>query len=155
MDLSDLVSYTGIFYWILPFLFSLDGGQRTSSFLWGSSVLLASLLSELVKFWTRTLPYTCLKRPAGAKNCDALGQDGDQEGQPGFPSGHVATTAAFWTGAWILAPAPYKIWITVVGIGSVGAMAWARIQKHCHTGIQVAAGAVIGSLLASILVQTS
>ena len=93
------------------------------------------------------------KRPAGAKNCDALGRDGDQGGQPGFPSGHVATASAFWTGAWILTPTPYKIWVALVGVGSVGTMAWARIQKHCHTGVQVTAGGVLGSLLAYILVK--
>jgi membrane-associated phospholipid phosphatase len=73
-------------------------------------------------------------------------------GRPGFPSGHTSAAAAFWMGAWLLAPPAARPWIAVAGLLSVGIMGWARTWKRCHTWIQVVAGAMFGCTVSLLIV---
>ena len=144
MIAADAVSLAGSLYMIIPFAF---GTWR-----WGLAVWITVFLTELVKMATRGAPYTCLKRPTGASACDAWAVGGDVTGAPGFPSGHVAVTAAFWTGAWLLAPAVWRPWVAVAGVAAVAVMGWARTHKRCHTWIQVIAGAMFGVEVSSLMI---
>lgn len=144
---AEWVSLVGILYWLTPFVGAVVQGNPQYSW-WGLSVFLSSVAAELIKLWTQALPYTCLKRPEGAAGCNAIGSDGDQSGAPGFPSGHVATASAFWMGAWLLTPPPWRLWVAGTGVLATGLMAWSRIAKRCHTGTQVLAGGVLGALVA-------
>lgn len=146
---AEWLSLLGLFYWMLPFAGSL-AFRRPQYIWWGVSVLFSSAAAELIKFWTQALPYTCLKRPLGATGCNAVGSDGNQSGAPGFPSGHVATAAAFWTGAWLLTYPSYRPWVAGAGIIATGLMGWSRITKRCHTGVQVVAGGLLGSMMAYV-----
>ena len=78
--------------------------------------------------------------------------NGDQSGAAGFPSGHVATTAAFWAGAWMLAGPDHSTRVLIVGIMATAGMAWARMQMRCHTELQTVVGALLGTLAGAISV---
>lgn len=149
---AEVISLVGIFYWMIPFVLAIYSGDIRQVH-WGAAVLLSSAASEVIKKWTQGLPYICLKRPQGAAGCNAVGNDGDQSGAPGFPSGHVATTAAFWTGAWLLTPPSWRPWAAGAGLAATGLMAWSRLVKRCHTGLQVVAGGMLGVLIAFSLVK--
>jgi len=84
-----------------------------------------------------------LKRPQGANNCDICSKNGDQSGKPGFPSGHVASVASFFTSIDLLFP-EYQMSCLWVGILYTIAMAISRINKKCHTLLQTVAGTVLG-----------
>lgn len=108
---------------------------------WALSVVLAPLVAEALKQVcekTGFLPEWC-RRPRNAKNCDVWNANGSQGDAPGFPSGHMATTAAFWMGATSLHPV-----LGAVGILATGGMAWARMKKDCHTFVQTFGGTVLG-----------
>ncbi len=112
--------------------------------MWGILVLSSSAFVALIKYLTSNTSYKCLMRPEGAKNCGAWNDGGEQGGQPGFPSGHVATAATFWTVATILT----GDWIVgILGCIMVAAMAWARLQKKCHTVVQVIGGGIVGGVI--------
>lgn len=98
-----------------------------------------------------------LARPKNAFNCDVFCREGSAEGKPGMPSGHVATATYF---------AIYFICVELKGkyyhygsflsVAYCIAMATARLRKHCHNGIQVIMGAIIGAsmgILTNIVVR--
>jgi membrane-associated phospholipid phosphatase len=81
------------------------------------------------------------RRPAGARDCDMWCAGGPVGGAPGFPSGHMSTTTLLVTGMWFLTKAPAVLWI---GVPWIGAMAWARWVKRCHSVVQIVGGALVG-----------
>jgi membrane-associated phospholipid phosphatase len=117
----------------------------------GILVLLSMATTDFVKRITADLPYTWLKRPNGARNCNTSLSDGDQSGRPGFPSGHCTGTATFWVGVWILAPSAYKIHVGIVGTVGILSMMWARYKKRCHTALQTIVGTILGSTYVLLL----
>ncbi len=96
-------------------------------------ILFVGTLTEIIKYMTRKSKYKCLKRPVGATDCDISNSDGDQSGKPGFPSGHCATSAAFWICVLAYIPPLYRKHIAVVGSIMTLTMMWARTKKKCHT----------------------
>ncbi len=68
-------------------------------------------------------------RPAGAAGCDALCRGGAVGGQPGFPSGHVATATVLVSAMWFHTK---DTRVLVVGLPWITAMAWSRWAKHRH-----------------------
>jgi membrane-associated phospholipid phosphatase len=76
-------------------------------------------------------------RPAGASGCDLFCIGGPVGGQPGFPSGHMATVTF-----WVVALRDRRIlwW----GIPWIAAMAWARVAKQCHNWQQIVGGIIVG-----------
>jgi membrane-associated phospholipid phosphatase len=141
--IANILSLAVIPYSVTPFLILYLTDQWIYG-LWGILVLLASVTTSALKGLTRDSSHVCLKRPTGAKDCNVLNNDGDREGEPGFPSGHCATTAAFWCGALLLAPS----WgLLLVGTLATGAMMWARMKKRCHTLLQVIGGCGVGVIV--------
>jgi hypothetical protein len=82
-----------------------------------------------------------LGRPAGATGCDVFCAGGAVGGEPGMPSGHVATVTLFVTYVWLQNDSP---WILVVGVPWCIAMAWSRWWKRCHSVPQLVGGALFG-----------
>lgn len=82
-------------------------------------------------------------RPPAAVACDALCRGGAVGGQPGFPSGHVATAAVLVSALWFHAGG---VWTLVIGVPWVAAMAWSRWVKQCHNWQQIVGGAALGAL---------
>jgi membrane-associated phospholipid phosphatase len=70
-------------------------------------------------------------------------RDGNQEGKPGFPSGHVTTSVTFFTAIALLFP-KYRDISIICGIIYSLLMARSRINKKCHTVLQTIAGGVLG-----------
>ena len=80
-------------------------------------------------------------RPIGAANCNLLCNNGNQEGKPGMPSSHSATTAFF---------AAFYYHLTddrLIRGGLIGydiMMMISRYSMKCHTIPQIAAGTLLG-----------
>jgi membrane-associated phospholipid phosphatase len=106
-------------------------------------VLTANGLTDLIKFLTRDSKTPFLKRPAAAEGCN-LAMTGKQGGAPGFPSGHMATTTAFWTAVFFVVQGPYRQYILYGGIISTVLMMWSRMKKSCHTFLQCVMGGCLG-----------
>ena len=100
--------------------------------------------TELVKHATRHTKWKCLKRPDGAADCNISNGGGPVAGRPGFPSGHCATSAVFWTCVLLSVPGQYRIPTMIVGVLATVAMMWARMQKRCHTFLQCISGVALG-----------
>lgn len=147
---ADIVSIAVVPYTVVPFLLFLLMGSRAYLW-WGVAVVLASWLTFVAKEGGKRMlrivgwPCEWCRRPRGASNCNTWMNDGDQTGAPGFPSGHMAVTAAFWMGAWLLSGR--RVDVGILGVLATVAMAWARIHKRCHSWIQVSGGAVLGALV--------
>lgn len=94
-------------------------------------------------------------RPHAAIGCDLFCIGGPVGGQPGFPSGHVTTATMFVAAVWLHTRA---VWVLIVGIPWIAAMAWARWYKHCHNLPQIVGGVVagcIGAVLMTSIVSQS
>lgn len=148
--MENWISLLVVPYTMMPFLISLYTTKIRWFFL-GLLILSSMATTDILKRLTNSMPYTWLKRPIGASNCNTSMTDGDQSGRPGFPSGHCTCAAAFWVGVWILTPSPYKIWMGLVGCVGITSMMWARQKKRCHTGLQTVAGVAVGSMYALLL----
>jgi membrane-associated phospholipid phosphatase len=151
---------------ILPFLFfiflgiintylffnNLNNFKRV--FLYSLGISSATIFSESIKKgitppkWLRHIWY----RPKGAKGCDYLSIKGyTPDFTPGFPSGHMSTTSYFVSYNILkLFDTPNTpkrtMWISV-NLLILLLMGWARMQKKCHTFIQVAGGSIFGSII--------
>ena len=84
-------------------------------------------------------------RPMDASGCDMFCTGPPVGGRPGFPSGHMATTAVFATSIALLFPTP----IVITGaVALVTAMGWSRYVKKCHTLTQILGGTLYGFTIA-------
>lgn len=109
-------------------------------------VLLADQITKLIKRATAALPHEWLKRPAGATACDLFCRKGPAAGKPGFPSGHMATAAAFVVLVYLLgARGPLFVAFAAAYLLLVAA---ARYYKKCHTPLQIVAGTLLGGAFA-------
>lgn len=144
--LADWLSLLVVLYATTPFAFYILT-EDTRHLMWGIAVFIAPILAEMIKKGTVALglqTHTWCRRPTGAFNCNTWNSNGPQGGAPGFPSGHTATTAAFWIGAWILFNANETL-VGIVGIVGIIAMGFARLNKRCHTFLQILGGAILGA----------
>ena len=145
--LTDLVSVCIIIWFAYPVLrFAETTDPTFLTMLLG--MLLAEGVTKMVKIATSSCSYSWLKRPQGARGCDALCACGDVSGAPGFPSGHVTSTAFFFT--YLAAINGRPLALVAGGISVTTAVAMSRVIKKCHTPLQVAAGAAWGSIAAII-----
>ena len=148
---ADCLSIFAVVYSVAPVLVFLVS-RNLQHIRWAIAVLAAPLVAEAIKRGTKLLGLEqWAKRPAGARDCDTWNRNGAQGGAPGFPSGHTATTAAFWVGAWILTDSPLVLF---VGLIATVVMGFARLQKRCHTLLQVVGGAVLGFLVSVLCLKS-
>lgn len=112
-------------------------------------IITADGVTAAIKFLTRNSKLPYLKRPKQADGCN-LQMTGKQGGQPGFPSGHMATTTAFWCSVYMIAPQTYRMHILIAGAFFSFLMMWSRMKKSCHTFMQCIAGASVGIAVAFV-----
>ena len=108
-------------------------------------IFTSTLASDVIK----RLPYPdslykMSRRPEGAENCDYLSKSGPvKKDAPGFPSGHMTTTAFFATYKAIenMNNKPLLLLLASIVVG----MGWSRHYKKCHSGIQIVGGIILGA----------
>jgi len=106
------------------------------------AVLFVGSTTEFMK------PYIPSPRPAGAKNCNLFCQGGAVGGQPGFPSGHMGSSAVLVGLLYDAFPFPT---VLIGGIVWLLLMAYSRYAKECHTLTQIVAGTCYGLAVAFII----
>lgn len=107
-------------------------------------------IHSLIKKISPHQKYKFLQRPFGATNCDLFSRNGSQEGKPGFPSGHVTSIVSFFVSIYLLFP-NYRKYTIPFGIIYTILMAISRINKRCHTLLQVICGALLGFIVPNII----
>ncbi len=144
---ADWISVGVVVYMCTPLVFFFVT-HNFQHIVWMTAVLAAPAAAEGMKRLSRFAGCTWCARPAGARDCDTWNRNGPQGGAPGFPSGHCATAAAFWSAA-VLLTGDWRV--GVAGCVAVVAMIWARLNKRCHTLLQTIGGTVLGAGVATIL----
>ena len=102
INLDKILSLLADYYSVLPvcvyvalLYFSLVN-KEIKYFKLGLYIFLSNLFISLIKSFKFPDKYDYIfKRPTGAKNCDYLSSNGCRENYPGFPSGHMTTTAFY------------------------------------------------------------
>jgi hypothetical protein len=105
--------------------------------------LSTNMIHHIVKNYSLNYDYEFTKRPKGAYNCNLWANNGNVEGKPGFPSGHVTSITTFFTTFYLLFPEYQGITLPVGAVYTVF-MAYSRIYKRCHTLLQTVTGALLG-----------
>ena len=113
--------------------------KRTGPALITLEMLFVTFTVELLK------PLFDSPRPPEARACDMFCTGPAVGGKPGFPSGHMATTAVFATSIALLFPTPPVI---TGAVALVTAMGWSRYVKKCHTLTQILGGTLYGFTIA-------
>lgn len=96
----------------------------------------ADLVTKVLKWLTRGMPY--FNRPSETARCDMLSCKAGSGPRPGFPSGHMSTTAYF-----ALSSTPSLSQLEQVAL--VLLMGAARMRKGCHDLLQVVVGTLVGA----------
>jgi membrane-associated phospholipid phosphatase len=145
MNLQDLISMSvGVIY-LTPFVLYWMTGQNIHLKAWLG--LMATLgVSHMLKV---DVVKQASPRLKGARDCDLMCMDGNQEGKPGMPSGHSSAAAFFSAFYYQQTTNP---WIKAALVLYVMIMMVSRYLKRCHSVSQIAVGGLIG-LLMNYLVQ--
>lgn len=166
--LSDIISISVIGLYVYPLLravsvVSVDAGAIAlrQQYIWFAiGMFMVTVVAKLIKLATADMTSALFKRPKGATACDMFLREGNIEGKPGMPSGHVAAAAFFFTYMLMIAKSNQNATqhigtssqtvIACVGAIYTCLVAWARTQKRCHTFAQVMSGAVVGVAFAFV-----
>lgn len=116
----------------------------------GIGMLLSEGSTKIIKMATAGLGPQFV-RPAGAKDCNLLCNDGDSAGKRGLPSGHVSAAAYFFTYMALMAKTQQErtVWL-VAGVALTSVYGFARMKKKCHNILQVVTGAIHGVVFAFV-----
>ena len=160
-SISDAISATVVFYQIFGAYMAI----RHYQFDYLIGVILVLKIQQFIKDNTKNIHIKSLKRPRNAKHCNLENNDGDVGNEPGYPSGHMATTS-FMTNLYYLKQCKiktmsncflYNIWnlkfmsnYILYNIWNLF-MAYARYKKNCHTIFQIIAGYLLGLIVAIAL----
>jgi diacylglycerol kinase (ATP) len=72
----------------------------------------------------------------------------------GLPSGHAAVAFAGWTAiTFVTEDYRHQIVISVLSLAMAGLVAQTRVESRAHSGLEVASGAVLGSLVTAAIFQ--
>ena len=152
------VVYNLYSFWIiiLPLFYSTYIIFENKKYLLLSGFIITFLLHYFIKKITTVIPETpdYLIRPFCAKDCNLLNNDGPCDDEPGFPSGHVATTSFFFNYLllrfinnfdinnlkYIIL---YNIPVLLTGIS--------RYYKKCHNNLQIVSGYILGIIIAILI----
>lgn len=93
---------------------------------------------------------TIFQRPQGAKACNIFCISSNDEGKPGFPSGHVGSTTMMML---ILMYYMKDISFSLFGISYIILMALSRYNKKCHNWTQIIWGFIFGLIGAITFIQ--
>jgi membrane-associated phospholipid phosphatase len=113
------------------------------------SILVLASLNELVKLSLSNLTSNkkWTLRPDDATNCGIFNEGGNEGGKPAFPSGHMLITSFILVCYIFYFSKNKKLTkekLLVFSLVLIG-MGWSRINKSCHTLMQVVFGGLIGS----------
>lgn len=118
------------------------------------SIIVCHLVTAGLKRLTASyVAHPAFLRPLHARNCDIMCRNGLVGGKPGFPSGHMSSTALFCT---LIILYKYRVTgSTKFELMVLGAVAFAftmltalaRFYKGCHNIIQIGCGTVLGVVL--------
>jgi membrane-associated phospholipid phosphatase len=137
MDLQNAISMSiGIIYFIPIVLYFITRQHIHLKALYGLFGTLG--LSEMLK---KDFIKEMGPRPKGAKHCNLLCNDGNQEGKPGMPSGHSSTVTFFSA---FYYQQTNNIWIKAGLILYAFLMMLSRYLKYCHSLPQIICGALLG-----------
>jgi membrane-associated phospholipid phosphatase len=144
MWVANAVSMSFIAAFIIPGALWLRGDA------WGGRLLGAVVATNLAVVGIKQAfgSASVFGRPPGAVGCDTLCLGDPVGGQPGFPSGHVATATVLVSALWVHDGGPL---VLAVGLPWVAAMAWSRWTKQCHNWVQIAGGAVLGTVIGRMI----
>jgi membrane-associated phospholipid phosphatase len=138
-SLANAISLTLLLTYIIPMSLLLYTQDVTYLFI-GISCFLIGTYIERIK------PLFDSPRPEGAMDCNAFCSGGLVEGQPGFPSGHVATVTLFV----LLMGAYTQSYYWLLGIIWIGFVGWSRYEKRCHSVEQIGGGVLTGAVGAAV-----
>jgi membrane-associated phospholipid phosphatase len=102
-----------------------------------------NMIHHMIKNISLNYNYEFTKRPIGANNCNLWATNGNVEGRPGFPSGHVTSITTFFTSVYLLFPEYQGLSLAVGSVYTIF-MAYSRIYKKCHTVLQTICGGLLG-----------
>jgi hypothetical protein len=104
--------------------------------------LSTNMIHHMIKNESLNYNYEFTKRPIGACNCNLWSNNGNVEGRPGFPSGHVTSLTTFFTSVYLLFPEYQGLSLAVGSVYTIF-MAYSRIYKKCHTVLQTICGGLL------------
>lgn len=144
MNFQDFLSSSILIVYIIPIvLYSITHKSYHKIAFMGA--LAATGISECIKhiFIKEVSP-----RPQGAKNCNMMCTNGNQEGKPGMPSSH-ATTVAFFAAYYVRHTQNFYIRAILITYALLVMMS--RYHKRCHTVPQIIVGAMLGGGMGVLL----
>ena len=145
---------------ILRFIILTITNKKLTNHNYLCGILIATIIPQLIKKipWHKNT-YNITMRPKGARDTNYLSNNGIcPDNTPGFPSGHMSTTAyiIMYNILYILNNYDsfniiQRYILILSNIIILCLMGWARIYKKCHTFIQVCVGIIIGIIVAYII----
>lgn len=149
MNLNDIISASILIMIGYPIIQYLVTHEEKYIFML-VGLIFTDIITKIFKHTTREIPM--FSRPNGACDCDLLSKNGSQENKPGFPSGHMATTAFFaiyllFQGG--ISPFKNPILLTA-SLFFVSLMGYVRYVKKCHSIVQIVAGTFLGGAMGAI-----
>jgi membrane-associated phospholipid phosphatase len=119
-------------------------------------IFVADTTSKIIKLFLNKFKINIFGRPRGAINCDIFCRNGNVEGNPGTPSGHMTMVTFFAIYfLWYELKWHYRtirFWFVIV---FVIIMAAARMTKKCHNLLQVILGTLLGGSSSSLVLLFS
>lgn len=140
-DIANAVSMSFLVAFVTPVAAILAGDRPLPAAAFLALLFLANATVAGIKYALGGKGW--LGRPTGATGCDVFCMGGAVGGEPGMPSGHVATATMFVTYVWLQNGSP---WVLVLGLPWCVAMAWSRWWKRCHNVPQLVGGTLVGVL---------
>lgn len=146
INIQDIISMSiGLLYIIPLILYYVTGNLIHFKGLLGLGS--TAIITESIKYF---LVKEKSPRPKGARNCDLLCQDGNQEGRPGMPSTHSATVS-FFSSFYI--QQTDNIFIKLGLVTYAVLVMLSRYLKRCHTINQIVVGSIIGLVLSFVAIR--
>lgn len=140
------VSKSFLLIFIIPFLLGFD-----NVYYWWflGGVLIFDVLIGVIKY-SLDKNKLIFQRPHGAFACNVLCLPSNDEGKPGFPSGHVASTTMMMV---ILIRYFQSSVFTLLASTYISLMALSRYNKKCHNLTQIIWGMLFGLVGATVFIQ--
>jgi membrane-associated phospholipid phosphatase len=121
-------------------------------------IFITWLIHYIIKYIIKIIPNTpnYFIRPKSAKDCNILNNNGTCDDQPGFPSGHVATTSFFFNYLLLKYISNNnninKLFYFILFNIPVLLMGVSRYYKKCHNILQIIGGYVLGVIISIIMI---
>lgn len=142
----EYISKSFIVIFIVPFVF----GFYNKFYWWVlAGVLIFDLFIGVVKQLVGN-KASVFKRPQGASACNIWCIPSNDEGKPGFPSGHVASTTMI---VLLLIYYIKDLRFTLFGLIYITLMGLSRYTKKCHNWVQIVNGFIFGLVGALVFIQ--